>query len=173
MTTVSLGIIGLAAVGFGALAMMAQPAASAPAATTIVYVVRHAEKIDNSADAALSPAGIERARLLARVLADVPLAAVYHTKYARSRETGRPTAQARGVPLIEINQRAELAAQLRATPAGKSALVVGHSNTVPEILAALGATGDFPVEESEFDNLFVVVLGPVVHVHRLHYGSSP
>jgi transcriptional regulator len=42
--------------------------------------------------------------------------------------------------------------------AGEAALVVGHSNTVPEVIKMLGADQSVTIDEKEFDNLFVVTV---------------
>ncbi|HST43926.1 MAG TPA: phosphoglycerate mutase family protein, partial [Luteimonas sp.] len=107
-----------------------------------VIVVRHAEKADDgSADPALSPQGMARARALADQLASTPLAAVYATPLRRARQTAAPVAQRHGVAVRTYPAdmaAAALAVQLRAHRTG-TVLVVGHSNTVPALASALCA----------------------------------
>ncbi|HEX5760441.1 MAG TPA: phosphoglycerate mutase family protein [Thermoanaerobaculia bacterium] len=132
--------------------------ASAPlAALDAVYLVRHAEKAegwpegDKALDALwpLSPAGIERARALAPRLAEAGIAAVYTSRTVRAFATALPLAEAAGVPLVvepSSTLKAEMdafLARLRERHAqDRAVLVVGHSNTVPELLARLGAAPD-------------------------------
>jgi hypothetical protein len=48
-------------------------------------------------------------------------------------------------------------------------LVVGHSNTIPEVIAGLGITVPIQIGENDYDNLFLVVRAPTPHLIRLHY----
>ena len=152
-------------------------AASSPtaAAVTTVYVVRHAEKMDASADPELTDAGRARASELARVLADDAVDAVYTTPFLRTRETARPVAEAAGVELTEYDPRdsAALAEAVLARHAGGRVVVVGHSNTVDDLAAAFGAAGLSDLDESEYDHLFVVHRWEdgTAHLDRLRYGA--
>ncbi len=123
-------------------------------------LVRHAEKAaDGSDDPPLTDAGRARAQALAQRLSTVPVIAVYTTAYQRTRQTATPTAQEHGLPLITYDtkqQAAEFAAQLRARHAGQTVMVVGHSNTVPNIAAALCACDVAPMSEAEYDRLTTV-----------------
>ncbi len=50
-----------------------------------------------------------------------------------------------------------------------SVLVVGHSNTVPDVISALGVTTPVTIDDAEFDNLFIVVTGTSPRLVRLRY----
>lgn len=131
---------------------------------TTFVIVRHAEKAtDDPRDPSLSEAGHARAQALARVLADEPLSAAYATRYRRTQQTAAPTASAHGINVSTYEAAlpaAQLAMQLRATHAtGGAVLVVGHSNTVPEIAAALSGQSTDAMPESEFDRLYRVRIG--------------
>jgi broad specificity phosphatase PhoE len=141
-------------------------ALAAPArAQKAVFVVRHAEKISD-ADERLSAAGHERAARLAAMLKDAGITAVYSTDTERTRDTVGPLAKARklsiriydigGGPGTKIDAR-PLVAKIRRENPDDFVLVVGHSNTVPAILAALGCPGEITIAPAEYDNLFVVV----------------
>ena len=123
-------------------------------------IVRHAEKVaDGSKDPPLTEAGHARAQALAQRLSSVPVIAVYTTPFQRTRQTGTPTAQEQGLPLIEYDAKlpaGEFAAQLRQRHAGQTVLVVGHSNTVPDIAAALCSCIVAPMSEAEYDRLMTV-----------------
>jgi broad specificity phosphatase PhoE len=133
-----------------------------------VFVVRHAEKISDT-DERLSPTGRERALRLAAMLKDVGITAIYSTDTERTRDTVGPLAQARklsiaiydigGGPGTRIDAR-PLVAKLRREHPDDFVLVVGHSNTVPAILAALGCPGKITIAPAEYDNLFVAVPKP-------------
>ena len=147
------------------------PAQALPDAgdATVVVVVRHAEKAaDDPRDPSLSPAGEARAQALAATLAGAGLDAAYSTQYRRTRLTATPAAEAAGLemqvrPVDAANAAsydAGLAREIRALPPGSTVLVVGHSNTVPGLVRALGAPPAAPMPESEFDRYTVVVVPP-------------
>ena len=159
-------------------------AASAPAAwaqatgePTVVFLVRHAEKAAApAADPPLTDEGAERARLLAQLLGDAGLDAVLSTDTERTRATAAPTAEAAGrdVGLYDPRRLDELAARLRALAgAGERTLVVGHSNTTPELVRLLGGEPGTAIDEpAEYDRLYVLTLpagGPTTTL-LLRYG---
>jgi broad specificity phosphatase PhoE len=154
----------------------ARSAAAAP--PTIVLVVRHGEKAAQPAgDPPLSSEGTRRAESLAEVARGLGVSAIITTQFARTRLTAKPTADALGIePLVisagalEPHARA-IADSIRHRYAGKSVLVVGHSNTVPAIVAALGGTRVPELCDAEYDALFTVVLGDEgTRVVRSRYG---
>ena len=132
-------------------------------AATII-VVRHGEKTsDSERDPDLSDAGLARARALAALLADAELAAILTTDYRRTRQTVQPTAAAHRIAPDTYDAKlpaAEFAARLRAEHPGGTVLVAGHSNTVPDIVAALCACAVEPMPETEYDRLSTVRIAP-------------
>jgi phosphohistidine phosphatase SixA len=151
-----------------AFAAMMFTSAAAPAASqalhspdgsnaTVVYLVRHAEKVDDSRDPELSALGHERAAELARLLGDAGVDRVLSTDYIRTRDTAAPVATVFGLEVMvyDPSNLEGLATELSTTP-GRH-LVVGHSNTTPALVAALGGDPGSPIEESEYDRLYVVV----------------
>ncbi|RMH19196.1 MAG: histidine phosphatase family protein [Gemmatimonadetes bacterium] len=146
-----------------ALAVSAWPASAAgqtDGEPVVIYLVRHAEVApDGTRDPALSERGRERAAALARVLGEAGLGRVLSTDLRRTRQTAAPIAEDLGVEVESYDPRAlpELAAALRA--AGGRILVVGHSNTTPALVAALGGDPGEPIDESvEYDRLYQLVL---------------
>lgn len=153
------GLVGALAFMLGGCA--STPTADLPAAqaSTTFVIVRHAEKADGGSDPTLSPAGQARAQALATRLAGQPLRAAYATAYRRTQETAQPAAQVQGVPVSTYDAgmpAAALAAQLRRDHVGGQVLVVGHSNTAPQIAAALCGCDVAPMAETEFDRLITV-----------------
>jgi len=148
-----------------ALSACASTADVAPEADTPMtfVIVRHAEKVpDGSKDPPLTDAGHARAQALAKRLSSVPVIAVYTTPFQRTRQTATPTAQEHGLPLIEYDAKlpaSDFAAQLKQRHAGQTVLVVGHSNTVPDIAAALCSCEVAPMSEAEYDRLMTVRVG--------------
>ena len=148
-----------------------EPARRAP---LVVFLVRHAEKVDASADPELSPPGAARAAALAAVLRDAGVERVHSTDFIRTRDTAAPLAAALGVE-VEIYDPRELAAFIdRLEPSGGRHLVVGHSNTTPAAVELLGGEPGGEIDEaSEYDRLYVVSIGGdgAVDTVLLRYGD--
>lgn len=128
---------------------------------TVVYLVRHAERAeDGTNDPPISAAGEARARLIADILRDSGIERVHTTDYKRTRATAEPLAERLGLPLetYEGGDVAGLAERIR-TDGGRH-LVVGHSNTTPDAVAALRGEPGPPIGEMEYDRLYVVTLTP-------------
>jgi broad specificity phosphatase PhoE len=155
-------------------------AAIVSADPALVILVRHAERAAAPADdPPLTPAGEGRAQALAEVLADTRIDAIVSTPYRRTRATAAPTAAGRHIDPVIVDASgdtaadvAAVAAAVRARPAGEAVLVVGHSNTVPAIIGALGGPTLPALCNTEYANLFVLVLGPgTPRLIRSHYGT--
>lgn len=134
---------------------------SSEAPPTVIFLVRHAERAeDGTSDPPISEVGQDRARLLARMLRDVDLTHVHTTDFRRTRATGDPTAEAAGVEmaLYDPDDLEGFADRLRATP-GRH-LVLGHSNTTPQLVEALGGDPHGDIDELEYDRLYVMTLTP-------------
>lgn len=135
-----------------------RPGGSAPVVATVI-VVRHAEKVDASRDPDLSAAGRARAQALAARLDGVALAAVYATEFQRTGQTVGPTADAHRLaitPYGASQPATDVAALLRTAHPRGTVLVAGHSNTVPDLVAALCACTVAPMADTEYDRLSVV-----------------
>lgn len=137
--------------------------AAPPAALTVV-IVRHAEKtLDDPDDPPLTAVGVARAEALATALAGAPVVAVYATGYRRTRQTAVPTARVHSLPVTTYDAKApaaDLAAQLRQRHRNGHVLVVAHSNTAPDIAAALCGCQVAPMDESEYDRRMTVHIAP-------------
>jgi len=132
--------------------------ASAAAAPGLVILVRHAEKEAAPAeDPGLTAAGQERAAELARVVAvltaNVPLRAIFSTTYQRTRQTAAPLAAASGVPVTASND--DPVPKVLAIRGG-AVVIVGHSNTVPALIRALGGPAGVVIADSEYGHLYVL-----------------
>jgi broad specificity phosphatase PhoE len=133
--------------------------------TQTVIVVRHAERVDQSQDAALSDAGAARAEALAVALADAGVRAIYTTQYQRTRQTAAPLAKRLALEPRVVESAGDAAAH--ATEVARRVLqdpapvvlVVGHSNTVPAIVAALGAPPVPAMTEQEYEHMYIVQRG--------------
>jgi broad specificity phosphatase PhoE len=142
--------------------------ATATAQSTI-FIVRHAEKADATNDPDLSEAGRGRAEALAKMLKDANITAIYATEFKRTQQTAAPLAKALGiiVTTLPAKDNAALIAKLRAL--NGNALVVGHGDTIPDLIKALGISEPINITENDYDNLFVVVLDEKRPLIRLHY----
>ncbi len=135
-------------------------AATTPvAAQRAVILVRHAEKADASKDPVLSEAGQARARALAVLLARAGVTAVYVSEYQRTKQTAEPLAVALNLPVYSFPAAdpAGLVERLRALYADDVVLVVGHSDTLPDLMQLLGHPAMETIEDDDFGNVFVLV----------------
>ncbi len=130
---------------------------------TVVYVVRHAEKADNPADKdpELSAAGVVRAEALATYLKDVHINTLFSSPYRRNNLTVQPLAKAKNLKITtyEPHDFRGLAATIKDYHPGENIVVSAHSNTVLEIVEALGV--ERPVErlsDVDYNYIFKVVL---------------
>ncbi len=138
-----------------------------------IIVVRHAEKVDESADPLLSAAGTARAENLAKALKSLNVKAVYVTQYQRTGLTAAPLMTALGLKPIQVHSDAtpELVERMKKEHPNDVVLTVGHSNSLPRILKLLGFLEPVEIGHDEYDSLFVVVpaaSGPPT-VLRLRY----
>jgi broad specificity phosphatase PhoE len=148
----------------------------APVTHTTVYVVRHAEKASTPpSDPPLTAAGTARAQALAHVLGLIELDAVYATQFQRTQLTVAPTAADQGLAVQPYNasDTGPLITSILSDHAGGAVLVAGHSNTVDDLLDALGVPGVAELSETTFDRLFVVhrLSQHVHHFEPLRYGA--
>lgn len=151
------------------------PAELATAPITVV-VVRHGEKTGEQPDAGLSELGRARARCLSQMLVDAGVDAVLSSEVARTRDTVEPTATRAGLTVepIPAADEAAMLARLRELPPGSVALVGGHSNTVPSLIAALSGQ-QVSIAGDEYDRMFVLELvdGRARSLLALRYCQPP
>ncbi len=138
-----------------------------------VIVVRHAERLDSTPDPGLSAEGAARAEKLAALLANAGVQTIYSSQYQRCLQTTAPLAKRLGLTpvMVPAKDTDALIAKIRSHDKNETVLVVGHSNTVPAILKALGYTANLTIAEDEHNNLFVLTPreGTTPAVTRLTY----
>ena len=147
--------------------------------STVVIVIRHAEKLSVSApDPELSEAGQARAALLVRMFGETQgtgrLDAIYTSSALRNRMTAAPLAARLGiVPIVAPSDDPKrLAHRIVRENSGKRVMVIGHANTVPELVAALSGRRDIPqIDEKEFGTMYIVTVPRIGHANvlRLSY----
>jgi phosphohistidine phosphatase SixA len=137
------------------------------------YVMRHLQKAEGP-DPGLTEEGRRNADTLATLIADAPPRAVYASTTRRARETAEPVARRFGVPVREYDpaDRPGLIARVKAEKG--PVLIVGHSNTVPAIVEALGGSPIGEIGEKDYGTLFTLRRGSsFVHRQRVHWGCDP
>ena len=153
-----------------------------PAPATVVLLVRHAERAPGSGDVPISEAGQARARALAEVGKVAGVQVIITTQFQRTKQTAAPLAEALGLTPVAVTTQADVAKHIADVAAavkqhaGKTVLVVGHSNTIPAIVGALGGPKLADLCETEYDNLFTLVLdaeGGVRTVRAKFGGATP
>lgn len=160
--------------------MLSLTGTAAQAAPSLVLLVRHAEKASEpGTDPGLSAAGQARAQALAAALAEARVGAILTSPLRRTRDTAVPTAASAGLKPQAIGFEGGTAAHVAAVASAvraqdaASVLVVGHSNTVPAILAALGGPALPDFCESSYGQLLVLVLDQnPPRLLRARYGAA-
>jgi broad specificity phosphatase PhoE len=156
-------VAGIAAVASVALLYGLVRATIAFAAeTTTVIVLRHAEKADAPADdPALTPQGVARAERLASLLGSSSIRAVYASEMRRTQDTARPLAASLGLP-VSVRAGGDIQGlidDIGHRHVGRTVVVVGHSNTVPQIVERLTRGRErVVVKDDEFDRIYVVTV---------------
>lgn len=153
---------------------------------TTVFLIRHAERADEPRqDPPLTEKGVARSAALARLLSTAGVKAIYTSQFARTKLTAEPLAKQLGVTATAIslktspsNPRAIADESTKETVdkimshAGGSVLVVGHSNSIPDVIKMLGGDVVPTIDEKKFDDLFVVTVyaNGKAKVTHLKYG---
>ena len=143
---------------------------SMASAEPFVVIVRHAEKASNNEkDPDLSLVGQARSKVLAEMLKDSAISAIFTTEFKRTAETAAPTAAALGISttVVPANDNRTLIEKLRTLKG--NALVVGHGNTIPSLTKALRIETSVDIQENDYNQVFVVALGEKPQLLRLHY----
>jgi broad specificity phosphatase PhoE len=158
-------------------AALATAAPLAAQDSTVVVLVRHAEKAPvEGNDPPLSEAGQARAVALVQALQGMRFDAAIATERQRTQLTARPLLQQQGLTPEIVGLGGahvdSVAAAVR-RHAGRTVLVVGHSNTVPRIINSLGGPRMRDLCEPEFSHLYVMVLkdGAAPRLEHRSYGA--
>ena len=170
-----LGIAGMVGVvGIGPAWVLAevnaQPHAQLPMQiATQVIIVRHAEKISGDGDdPELTVLGQRRAAALADILSDAGVGAIFSTQFTRNVQTVTPIADKVGLPVnirpinsVSVGDYARaLAAEVRDLHGGETVLIVGHSNTVDDLIVAFGGPRLDDLEHDDYDNIYLLTIVP-------------
>lgn len=147
--------------------------------TLKVWIVRHAEKdlTDlNDPDPDLTAAGFERADALMKALKGQKIDSIFSTNYKRTKLTGFPLADRIGLVITPYEQAKVKAFVngLKANAAGKNILIIGHSNTILQLIEAFGIKRPLPlIPDEEYDHIFALtVKGDKIEVKSAKYGAK-
>jgi broad specificity phosphatase PhoE len=128
-----------------------------------VILVRHAElqgaAMAEPKNLPLSDAGDARAKRLISILKDSDIGAIYVTDFVRTNKTGEPLARElkKDLTIVPKGDPQELIERLRKNNGTDTVLLVGHSDTLPGLLKALGHPADIKIEAQDYSNMFVVI----------------
>ena len=172
-----------------ALAVFCQPAVAQDEFKPItVFLVRHAEREDEPRqDPPLTTAGVARSQALARLLSSAGVKAIFTSQFTRTKQTAVPLAAKLGLTstpfTLKLNpsnprqiaeeSTAEVTNKILER-AGQSVLVVGHSNSIPDVIKMLGGDIVPTIDERKFDDLFIVTVYAKgkAKVVQLKYGAE-
>jgi len=116
---------------------------------TTYYLIRHAEKDrsdPSNSNPELTLEGRQRSQRWSAVFERIALDAVYSTNYLRTIQTASPTAEAHHIAIQFYDPRALYSEEFKASTTGQNVLIVGHSNTIPELANAI-------LGEQQFENI--------------------
>lgn len=136
--------------------------------STTYYLIRHAEKVDNSKNPDLSESGLHRAQNWSKIFNSVSFDGIYSTNYIRTIKTVAPIAQKNGKEIILYDYKTINIAQFKKDTEGKTFLIVGHSNTIPNLVNQLiGKQLYTDIDDSTFGDLFIVTVNGSSVSHQL------
>ncbi|MGA0042550.1 MAG: SixA phosphatase family protein [Flavobacteriaceae bacterium] len=107
---------------------------------TTYYLIRHEEKDrsdPSNSNPELTLEGRQRSQRWSAVFERIALDAVYSTNYLRTIQTASPTAEAHHIAIQFYDPRALYSEEFKASTTGQNVLIVGHSNTIPELANAI------------------------------------
>jgi len=121
------------------------------------FVVRHAEKQDGD-NPILTHKGVKRAAHIAEMLTGEPIVQVYSTLTYRTIMTATPTAASKGLEVIlfDTEDLAGFADMLKAKSG--TYLIVAHSSSTPDLASLLSGTTQPKLAETDFEQIFKVVI---------------
>ncbi|MBT0608618.1 SixA phosphatase family protein [Aequorivita echinoideorum] len=130
--------------------------------TSTYYLMRHAEKVRTNAydeDPNLSIEGLQRSKRWATHFETIPLDAVYATKYIRTKQTVSTIAQQKQITIQTYVPERLFSEKFLANTRGKNILIVGHSNTIPQLANQLIGEEKYEnMDDSDNSTLFIVTI---------------
>jgi broad specificity phosphatase PhoE len=142
----------------------------ASAEPSAIYLVRHGEKVAGQ-DPELSPQGQARANNIAAILHRAGITAIFSTPTTRTRQTAAPLAQRTGLPVQLYDPATPKALVDKVRGLSGAVLVVGHSNTLPELVRLFGGAPGAEIADDEFDRLYQLLPGADGKVRTILLGT--
>jgi broad specificity phosphatase PhoE len=139
----------------------------------MIYLVRHGEKAAEGKDPGLTVQGAQRAQNIAAMLGKTGIAHIFSTPTNRARQTAQPLAQARGLTIQLYDPGTPRALVEKVKTLGGPVLVVGHSNTLPELVRLFGGQPGADIADNEYDRLYQLIPGPNAAVTTVLLTSLP
>lgn len=120
-----------------------------------IFILRHAEKqSDKNDDPSLTQQGHERARWLARFFSDKQIEQIFSTDYKRTRLTALPTANSYQLDIQIYDPNKPEALVKRVLKSNLNTLIIGHSNTVPQLVKLFNGEASDDIDHEEYDRLY-------------------
>lgn len=160
----------LLAVSF-TLSMLAPAAALAE--PSMIYLVRHGEKAAEGKDPDLTEQGKARAENIATILHRAGIANIYSSTTNRTKQTAQPLAARSGLEVQTYDPSAPKALVQKVKAQNGAVLVVGHSNTLPELVRLFGGTPGADIADKEYDRLYQLIVGPNGEITTVLLTSLP
>lgn len=142
-------------------------ATTPPTPAPAFYVMRHLNTPAGERDPDLLPEGRRLASLLSERLRAQPPATIFVSTFKRTRQTAEPLAARLGLTPIVYDpvDTPGLIARVRAAPG--PVLIVGHSNTVPDIVQQLGGERPANLTHPDFGDLWRIAPGGAMVRERI------
>lgn len=121
-----------------------------------LYLVRHAEKLAESKNPPLTQCGKERARQLATLLSTAKIKSIYSTSYQRTMSTAAPLSNKQSIAIKNYDPKQLEQFALHLKQRKENALIVGHSNTTPQLTQLLSQRKIVNMSEKEYQRLYQV-----------------
>jgi broad specificity phosphatase PhoE len=142
----------------------------AAAEPSAIYLVRHGEKLAGQ-DPELTAQGQGRARNIAAILRRAGITAIFSTPTVRAQQTAAPLAQQTGLTVQLYDPLAPLALVEKVRSLSGAVVVVGHSNTLPELVRLFGGAPGADIADDEFDRLYQLLPGAGGRVRTILLGT--
>lgn len=125
----------------------------------MIYLVRHGEKASIGQDPALTPQGQLRAQNIAAMLHRSGVQAIFSTPTTRTLQTAQPLARQLGLSVEQYDAATPKALVEKVKSLRGAVLVVGHSNTLPELVRLFGGAPGADIGDDEYDRLYQLING--------------
>lgn len=146
---------------------------AALAEPSAIYLVRHGEKASVGQDPALTPQGQSRAQNIAAILHRTGIQAILSTPTARTLQTAQPLAQQLELTIERYDPATPKALVDKVKALHGPALVVGHSNTLPELVRLFGGEPGPDIADDEYDRLYQLTPAPGGAIRTVVLTSLP